>query len=527
MPRPRKPHPDPIVEDLEAIRALDWSKPDEFATLKIVEHPAVLRLVRGHPDLPRRVAALRRALVTVTSRIERHEGKHPPPLKRSDAFAGRVLLRLPPTDQTMTIEALQNLVAATWRKRDPDGNLVPLSPGGFRKHLQEPLYERLASEFERYADYVLSRSDSNPPDLQTTPVPGAPPAAFATHVPRLTFAQSSRPALSVAASLDRATSLALGWRDRLANDDLSAALRAEVEDVLADTELMQAQLPAAHRVRAILADIRSELGDARPGVQASEFPYVSGVFCRVAAGPAVVGASPLQLHGEVPQQAITIDYDYYIAVYPVTIAQLAPYHHELGFAREAPPGLDMAGAEVRVRHTSRPATVISWRDAADFCRWQTHGTRMFLRLLSESQDLSPEPIPKNYVVRLPTEFEWEKAARGTSGEIYSWGKTIDDALGIIRRTAHDHPTAVGLYPDEGSPYGVQDLCGNVWEWCADPWSSDESPSTTSAALRVVKGGGGGPDPRLLRAAVRLGNVETLRLGDLGFRMVVAPRLLDD
>ena len=143
---------------------------------------------------------------------------------------------------------------------------------------------------------------------------------------------------------------------------------------------------------------------------------------------------------------------YRIACTPVTNAQ---YKRFIQATNYEPPEHWEKGS---IPHGKKdhPVVYVSWQDAQAFCRWAG--------------------------VRLPTEAEWEKAARGTDGRIYPWGnQKPDNALCNCAFKASD-TTPVGAYPKGASPFGVLDMAGNVWEWTSSkiadyPYKADDGRQT--------------------------------------------------
>ena len=133
----------------------------------------------------------------------------------------------------------------------------------------------------------------------------------------------------------------------------------------------------------------------------------------------------------------------------------------------------------------RPVVGVNWYEAAAYCRW--------LSAVSGRE------------FRLPTEAEWEKAARGTDGRAYPWGDRFDPAL---CNTVESHvytTTPVGLYAGGVSPYGLFDAAGNVWEWTGDwyqMYAGGEPSDDFGERYRVVRGGSWARDRGYARCAYR-------------------------
>lgn len=222
---------------------------------------------------------------------------------------------------------------------------------------------------------------------------------------------------------------------------------------------------------------------------------------------------------ETPQHTLTLP-EYRIARVPVTVAQFAAFMaanpgyrttaEQQGSARnwtgskwEDIAGADWAhprgpGSDVRAKQ-EHPVTCVSWHDALAFCQWA--------------------------VVRLPTEAEWEKAARGTDGRIWPWGnREPNSGVCNFNRTVGD-TTPVGSYPDGASPYGLLDAAGNVWEWTSSlfkPYrydATDGREDPKSGDGRTLRGGSFGNVARSVRCACRYGSGPYLRRGYFGFRVV--------
>jgi iron(II)-dependent oxidoreductase len=156
---------------------------------------------------------------------------------------------------------------------------------------------------------------------------------------------------------------------------------------------------------------------------------------------------------------------------------------------------------------------LSWYEAVAFCLWLTER-------LGEAEQLGDDEV-----IRLPTEAEWEKAARGADGRRYPWGEEPDPDKANYDETGIGEPCAVGCFVNGASPYGCHDMAGNVWEWCATQWQSYSKPkpypydvTENEWADEYLEG----TNVRVLRGARRFGDFPDARFIDYGLWVVRAP-----
>jgi eukaryotic-like serine/threonine-protein kinase len=163
-----------------------------------------------------------------------------------------------------------------------------------------------------------------------------------------------------------------------------------------------------------------------------------------------------------------------------------------------------AGCHTESKYDNHPAVCVDWSNALAYCRWAGR--------------------------RLPTEAEWEKAARGTDGRLHPWGNDAPSPTLANYSLNVNDTTEVGKYPAGASPYGALDMAGNVWQWVND-WYGEKYYSTSPASnppgpdsgtTKVVRGTGWSYSSDPLRAALRNKDVTTTATHDIGFRCAATP-----
>lgn len=290
------------------------------------------------------------------------------------------------------------------------------------------------------------------------------------------------------------------------------------------------------RERALAGDLLAALGDTRQellDVDHMRFAFVPrGAFWM---GDESDEYAPLHRNE-------TLDYDYWIAESPVTVAQFAQFVASTGGEAPDPQALRDP--------PNRPLATVSWHDALAFCAWLGERWR--------------DRLPAGWSVALPSEAEWEKAARGgvelpVSAQYTTVGQGL--ALSDPARRKNPDPQRAWPWGDEWeldrantdmsvgasstpgcfeagrSPIGCLDMAGNVWEWTRSLWGTDwrqhafvypydardlkrEDRDTSDDVFRVVRGGSWDARRVFARCAVRFRSLPGIRFGDGGFRVVL-------
>ena len=216
---------------------------------------------------------------------------------------------------------------------------------------------------------------------------------------------------------------------------------------------------------------------------------------------------------------------FFISRYPVTFAQFQTFlddpngftnpHWWEGLA--ADDEHKRAPGEQAFKFSNHPRERVSWYDAIAFCRWLTE------KALTHSQ-LLPEALrgQADCVISLPTEWQWEKAARGLNAQEYPYPGEFDATKANTSETGLGQTSAVGIFSQGASPYGVLDMSGNVWEWCLNEYSNPENVGLSGEASRVLRGGSWYYFQVYARASFRFSYDPYLRSYINGFRVVVCP-----
>jgi formylglycine-generating enzyme required for sulfatase activity len=221
---------------------------------------------------------------------------------------------------------------------------------------------------------------------------------------------------------------------------------------------------------------------------------------------------------ESPQHSISLP-AFALAQTPVTSALYGAYVAATGAA--AP--LNWRGAQPPDHLADHPVVDVTWHDAQAFCAWLTEQVQDALPITGAPDTLPAITAPH---FRLPTEAEWEYAARGSDGRTFPWGNTFDPACANTREAEQNSTTPTGTFPQGASPYGVLDLAGNVWEWTATldalyPYDAGDGREEWQTEGRRMARGGCYANPQgFARCACRFRFAPGMSNMFLGFRLAI-------
>ncbi len=320
-------------------------------------------------------------------------------------------------------------------------------------------------------------------------------------------------------------------------------LRTGLLGVMRQSPLTPAERADAGRMLGVLGDPRVEVLDP-----------LQIEWCEVGAGPFLMGDDEGEDNAK-PQHLVEIGYTYKISRYPITNAHYQHFVDAGGYANaaywpEAIAHQRWEGGKVKRWYVkdnrivdewadvpadygepltlpNHPVVGVSWYEALAFARWLTE------------QLHTAASLPADWVITLPSEAEWEKAARGPSTSSgtaprYPWGDTLTPNHANLQASGIGHCSAVGAFPLGVSPFEVEELFGNVWEWTRSLWGksypyrandSREDLMASDRTGRVLRG-----DSSYSRGAAgcawRYGDSPSCRYDDDGFRLVASPLPLE-
>jgi len=227
-------------------------------------------------------------------------------------------------------------------------------------------------------------------------------------------------------------------------------------------------------------------------------PGVEIAFVRVPAGEFIMGSNDGD-KDEKPQHEVHLE-EYWMGKYPVTNAQYKAFVDASGHRA---PGHWKKG-EIPKGKENHPVIYVNWQDAIAFCSWASQASRE--------------------TIHLPSEAEWEKAARGTDGRKYPWGdQKPDKGLCNYGKLFSGTEPVNAHSPVGDSPYGCAAMAGNVWEWTSSiykgyPYRSDDGREDPQAkGSRVLRGGSWGYVDSGVRTSNRVGGVPGNWFDSFGFR----------
>ncbi len=276
------------------------------------------------------------------------------------------------------------------------------------------------------------------------------------------------------------------------------------------------------RVGVAMLSMVGALAAAAAGLAQSAAPPAPdlGGFVEIPGGPFTMGAGPSRTleafdneRWSPTSEAGTVDVPtFYLARREVTVGEFAAFAHATGWS--ADPRALAAAADL-------PVVFVGWTDAVRYARWLSTALAAAPSTPAEVRRL----LAAGWRVALPTEAQWEKAARGTDGRLYPWGDRLRRDRAVFEAAA---PRAAGAVACPECAHGLTDMAGNVWEWTRSPYQpypydeADDRGGLEADALWVMRGGGFADPARLVRTTARGAAEPGARRPFIGVRVALVP-----
>jgi iron(II)-dependent oxidoreductase len=295
-------------------------------------------------------------------------------------------------------------------------------------------------------------------------------------------------------------------------------------------------LPALIKRRAAAAEALGKIEGGQFGTQPAfwTLPHGIPVWVEIPAGEFWMGGE--KYDDEKPVHQVHLE-RYWISRVPITNAQYRFFVQDAG--HRAPRYWD--DGKIPRGKESHPVVRVTWHDALAYCEWlqeklQVAGYKLKV-WQSEGRLATCNLQPATQCVQLPSEAEWEKAARGADDQReYPWGERWQEGYCNTDELGVGVTTPVGIFPEGVSPYGVLEMAGNVFEWTRSLWGRSSDPDYTypyqaddgrenldagDDVRRVVRGGSFGYLQTFARCASRSRYYPLYYWNSYGFRVVVS------
>lgn len=323
-------------------------------------------------------------------------------------------------------------------------------------------------------------------------------------------------------------------------DEGRQAIKARVVDwLVASLPLHPDEGGALAVERAQAGDLLAALGDPRFDPEHFALPKDEMLgFARIAADPefcigtrkgdvervaAVIGSDVSK--NEINDEVTPVP-EFYMGCYPVTVAQFRIFVEKSGY--------QISDADALGDPDNRPVRSVSWHEALAYCDWLND------KLMNSAEfagSLVAQLVrERGWRVTLPSELEWERAARGGINDaVFSWEGAADPQRANYDESSVSNTSSVGCFPT--NDFGLYDMIGNVWEWTRSLWGTDflepeflypyladdpkrEDLKASDDVMRLVRGGSWFSSPNYARCAIRNWNPPGARGSGLGFRVVL-------